>query len=217
MLLLSAYPANADEITESEAETLEETDPNVERMPQSKRLVRKQPEKDKKTLYINPDVILGGMLSHYKDLGNFSFLDFGGGLGFTFLEDWHFRAYVLALGENHVHKRQDGSEQEIKVWLVQPTISAMYRIAHIPKWHYFFESDLFIGPKLGINVLSMERKIKKLDSGKKVFYGVSFLMRMYLYERFGIAPNVELGTVDYLANFFLQYGGVIFWDFELIE
>lgn len=176
-------------------------------------------------LYVNPELSLGGMFSNYRSLGNFAYLAFGGGVGTTFREQWHFRLNVWALGEPHQHRKELPSAGEEPVyekqtrtlWFVQPAAYAMYNLARYPDYHYFIPMDLYFGVKVGANIFRTDKPFYRVKDEANFLYGVALYPRFYVYKRaFGFSPTVELSTIDYLRNFFLHYGVTVFWDFEVI-
>lgn len=188
------------------------------------RVVRIQEPKPP-VLFVNPELAFGGMFSNYRSLGNFTYIAFGGGVGMTYKEDWHFRLNVWALGEPHRHSKELaplGAEPQYDtrtqtLWFVQPAAYAMYNLARYPDYHYFIPMDLYFGVKIGVNVFLAEEEVYRIRNETNFLYGIALYPRFYVYKRaFGFSPTVELATIDYLRNFFLHYGVTVFWDFEVI-
>lgn len=191
--------------------------PKIYRTPLSGTLVKETPKEPRTVLFINPELLLGGQFSNYRSMGYFSFVNFGGGVGATYLEDWHFRLNVWAMNQEHRYLDRSINRTTVhSTWFIQPAAYAMYNAAHFPDWHYFVPMDLFLGAKLGVNVFLSDGPIGPLDDETRFLYGIAVLPRFYLYERMGIAPTLELTTIDYLKNFFFGYGLCLFWDFEVI-
>jgi len=189
----------------------------LERTPQSGTLVRHYLPEPKIVLRINPELLLGGMLSNYRDLGYFMHVSFGGGVGFTYLEDWHFRLNLWALTEEHKYKgTNSGRTTKHRLWFVQPAAYAMYRAAHFPKYHYFVPMDLFLGVKVGMNAFVTDSPFGKRDNEMAFLYGIAVMPRFHVWDGFGIGPTLEVSTLDYLANFFFHYGLSFYWDFEVM-
>ncbi len=203
--------------------------PNEEISP-SGMIIKTVEKPQKRLLFINPELDFGGVLGDYRSLGGFLWWQFGGGVGFTLLEDWHFRATVRSfrLLHRYTHLPKPyfpapfyGKEQDYACWFVQPTIYAMYRLGHYEKWHYFVPMDLFIGPKIGMNFLTKSDFLPAVKKKIDFNYGIAFLWRLYFHQtekwRIGAAPYVEISTVNYFKDFFVTYGVNVFWDFEILK
>ncbi len=182
----------------------------------------REPKKDPppRVLFLNPELNVSGTLSNYRSLGNFLRFSFGGGLGMTVFEDWHIRVAVRALSETHTLKeRVSQTSTKHDIWFIQPTVTGFYRIVRYPEYHYYFPMDLFLGLKLGANRFQVDRPILDLNSKTDLLWGVAVMPRIYFwqgYGRFGLAPLLEVETIDYFKNFFFQFGASVFWDFETL-
>lgn len=195
--------------------------------PKSGTLVKRPVTPAETVLFINPELSFGGLFSNYRKMGHFNIISFGGGVGFTYLENWHFRLNLWASGQTHKHTWTDRApttgapvkyEQLVETWFIQPAIYAMYNLARFPDYHYWLPMDLFLGVKLGINIFEAERAFGfGMDDQVNVLWGFSLHPRFYMWKRLGISPNVEISTIDYFRNFFLHYGVTIFMDFDVVD
>ncbi len=217
--------ANADTDTPPEAQGLDDrplTDedvyPGSYRTPISNTLVAPVEEEKRRTLSIDPEIVIGGMFSNYKSLGYFNYVAGGGGVGFTYDEKWHFRLFTWVMRNPHDYTdRPTNRKTTYAVWLIQPAAYALYNVAHFAKYHYNVPMDLYLGLKVGANIAHKTPAWKEFDKQVNPLYGITILPRFYMWKGLVIAPTLEVSTIDYFKNFFFTYGVGIAWDFEVID
>ncbi len=212
--LLFAVIANAQQQTSS-TEPCPPDQECYERTALSGTLIRKIPEEKKPVLFLSPELSFGGTFSNYRNLGYFTYFDFGGGLSAIYNDSWRFKVHVRAMRDPH-----EQAGKPYPLWFVQPTIHAQYNVAHFAKYHYNFPVDLYMGIKIGGNVMWADNrddaKHPNIKDESNFLYGIEIEPRIYFWQRMGIGLTLELSTIDYLKNFFLNYGFNIFYDFEII-